>query len=423
MLAKPSTCMGCELYGNGVGFSALEGTGESGLMVIAEALGAKEERKGLPLRPDAPAGGVFQQALDVGKLLREQMTLTNIVRCRPPGNELKGMYWERPAIDHCRQYLDAAVAERRPRLLLALGDVPLRELSLIPGGISELRGYVLPSRYNIPLIATYHPSHLARGAFGQLFGAFLHDVRQAQRFALRGVPEKLETNYVTSPNDTDFRNYLELLRSDVNLAAAHDIETPGILGEPEPKEWREKRILQVQFSSAVGSAIVCDWNNPTQRKFACEVYALPNPKWGWNDRLSDRPCLKANGVMLNGECHDLMNAWAHLQPNFTSGKDAHDEDKAVPAKLMSLQSCVSFYYPQEGPWKGMVQGVVKEAATQCAWLCAQQDRKPTAEELLAYISGSTSVVDTLRWYGARDSDMTFRVGCKIFASLKKLGLW
>ena len=59
------------------GFSLLEGDGSSGLMVLAESLGAAEEKDGLPLRPRAPSGGVFQRAVNMSKLDRRSMTITN----------------------------------------------------------------------------------------------------------------------------------------------------------------------------------------------------------------------------------------------------------------------------------------------------------------------------------------------------------
>ena len=388
-LKKPDTCRGCPLYRNGFGFSALEGDGS--LMVIAESLGRAEEREGLPLRPHAPSGGVFQRALDVAGLKRSTMTLTNTIRCKSEAPH------PRAAIDHCKQHLDAAVAQCKPKLLLALGDVPLRELSLLGGSnsISEVRGYVLPSRYGIPMIATYHPSHLARGAFGQLFGVFLHDVRTAYKFAREGIPAKVETHYILEPTDTDKRDYLDKIRSDTTLPIAHDVETEDILGVKGPADWRHKTIIQVQFSSGVGEAIVVPF--PADREFVQAVYATENMKWGFNDRLSDRLALRGVGITLNGELHDLMNAYLHLQPGFASGKDAaDDEDKGVPARLASLQSCVSFYYPFEGVYKNVMR---------------------------AAMNGGIVSMDDIRYGGARDVDFHYRVGVKLFASLRKLGLW
>lgn len=387
-------------------------------MVVAESLGRNEERDALPLRSYAPSGKVFQKALDLAGIKRNSLTITNVLRCKSEAPHPQA------AIDHCRQYLDAAIEERKPTLLLALGDVPLKELSLVLGGITSLRGYVLPSRYGLPLISTFHPSHLAREPtkYAQLFGVLLHDLRIAYKFAREGVPPKVETHYILEPTEADKRNYLDRLCSNNDLAIAHDIETEEILGIKGPKDWREKKIIQVQFSSGIGEAIVVSF--PSDREFVQAVYAMPNMKWGWNSRLSDRLALQGAGITINGEDHDLMNAHLHLQPNFASGKDVSDnEDKGVPAKLANLQSCVSFYYPQEGPYKGMVQAAVKEAATQCKWICAQADSEPTEGELLAYIKDDPTVLQTLRWYGARDSDLTYRVGCKLFESLKRLGLW
>lgn len=407
MIPFPSTCGPCVLN-HKLGYSQLEGDGSSGLMVIAEALGRKEEIAGLPLRESAPAGGVFQKAVDASGLSRNVMTLTNILRCRPPGNELRGMPYEREAIDNCRQYLDAAVAERRPSLILALGDIPLRELSLAVGAISELRGYVLPSRYEgIPLIATYHPSHLARGAM-HLFGVFLHDIRRAHQYATHGVPAPLPTQYQLTPSLDDVRAYLRRLEADASLNVAYDIETEEILGLPGPVEWRDKEIIQIQFSSGVGEAIVLPYEGD-YRLLSHRVLATPNLKWGWNSRLSDNLALRGDGAILGGELHDLMVAWGHLQPNFMSSKDDAHGDKGVPARLMSLQSCVSFYYPYESPWKGMVGKA----------LTSPYDIG--TEEWHEWMS--LNVWPVLRWYGARDADLTYRVGTKLFASLHKLGLW
>lgn len=423
MILKPDTCKDCLLcdhpaWGNARGgFSILEGDGTSRLMVVAEALGAQEERAGLPLRPTAPAGGVFQKAVDVSGLNRAAMTLTNIVRCRPPGNDLLGMPYERDAIDHCKQYLDQAVSERKPRLILALGGIPLRELSVVGGTISDMRGFVLQSRYGIPMIATYHPSHLARDAF-HLFGAFQHDLRRASSYALSGIPEPLETNYDLKPSGVAVRAYLDRLHGDRSLPAAYDLETRGILGDKI--NWDE--IIQIQFSSAAGTALVLPWKGEW-KDAAEEILATPNPKWGWNDRLFDRPLLKKLGVYIGGETHDLMNMWGHSQPNFVSSKDDAHGDKGIPARLMGLQSCTSFYYPYEGPWKGMVEAAVKEAATRYKWICANEDRKENKEELLAFIEATPAVWNALRWYGARDADMTFRCGVRLVSSLKKVGLW
>lgn len=388
MIPLPKTCLGCPLFGEHKGFSRLEGDGSSGLMVIAESLGRNEERDGLPLRPNAPSGGVFQKAVDTSGLSRPSMTLTNIIRCKAEAP------YPPEAVAHCRQYLDAAIEERKPRFILALGDVPLQELSLIKGQQSALRGYVLPSRYGIPMIATFHPSRIARGDWN-IFGVLMHDVRRAMAYARTGVPQPMETTYELEPDFRVVDHFIGRLLSGRDSPVSYDIETASILGEEEPEDWRHKRIIQIQFSSAAGTAIVLPWRSEA----AEAILATPNPKLTWNGRLSDDVALKAQGVTIGGESYDAMLMWSHLQPSFGSGRDATNEDKGVPARLLNLQAAVSFYYPYEGVWKGTV--------------------RPAGPGYGGYLT----MLHSLKYYGARDADLTFRIGTKLMQTLRSQGLW
>lgn len=405
MIPFPIDCNGCELralHSGTYGFSLLEGDGSSGLLVSAEALGDWEERDGLPLRPWAPSGRIFQRALDERSIRRDSLTITNIVRCKPPGNELRGASYERAAIDHCQRYFDRAVRERQPRAILALGDIPFRELTGY-SGITAHRGFILPSRYEgVPCIGTYHPAFLLRGAM-HLFGVFMRDVQLAVDVARNGVPAAKECTYALDPTDADIHDFLDYVRSDVGRPIAYDIETAGILGEAKPAELDRDAIIQVQFSAAAGTALVLDFTTARGREAVRTILALENAKWGWNNRLFDEPLLRRAGYQLAGEQHDLLNVWLHLQPSFGTGKDAGGgSDKAVPSMLGGLQSCASFYCPEIRPWKGAVERAV-------------QTLRP-GEPI------SVGVMRTLREYGASDADITYRCGTGLFESLRGAGL-
>lgn len=384
MIPLPPTCIGCPLHGERKGFSLLEGDGSSGLMVLAESLGRNEEKDSLPLRPYAPSGGVFQKAVKGAALDRRVMTVTNSIRCKAEAP------YPPEAIQQCQQYLDQAVAERRPRFILALGDVPLQSLSTVRGTQSDLRGYVLPSIYGVPMLGTYHPSRIARGDW-KLYGIFLHDLRRAESLARKGVPEPRPTTYLLDPTTEQIRDYITRLQADPTLPISYDTETPELIGIPSDG----KTIMLIQFSSKVGTGMAL---TPDRMEAARLIMALPNPKWGWADRTFDRALLRANGFILNGELHDLMNAHAHLQPHLMSNKDETSGEKNIPAKLMSLQSCFSLYEPWEGPWKNMVREFM--------------ERYPDADPM-----------PTVKEYGCMDVDRTLRTGERLFKSLRSGGLY
>lgn len=400
LLRKPELCRGCVGWNwqQGYGYTRNEGTGRLPLMVVAEAPGEHEEEEARPLSPNGASGKVFRRALRELGIPAAALTITNVLRCRPPDNDLRGMPWEREALDHCSRYLFKTAADAAPRVLLALGDVPLRELTEDrPGTVTAMRGFVLPSKWaDTPLISTYHPSFIARGQW-QLYGTFKHDIATAARFALHGVTPQLERTYELHPRVSDVERFIGVLSRDRTCSISYDVETAHILGEQEPDDWREKRIVQIQFSAQAGTAIVLPLRTAEQRAtfgpLAQRILALPNPKWGWNSRLSDDLAIRALGWEIAGELHDLMNAWGHLQPSFWGGKSDIDTDKGVPSRLMGLQSCVSFYCPEVGPWKHL----------------------GTPEAIAAD-------PDLLPLYGAYDGDYTKRVGIGIMESLEAQGL-
>jgi uracil-DNA glycosylase family 4 len=164
--SKPQSCIGCACYDHGSDFSQVEGTGSLNVLVCGEASGDNEARDQLPFRPYAQAGSVLQRIFRMAGYDRNQFSITNTLRCRPRGDWLAKSPWEYAAISHCSPNLDAVVAERKPKAIWALGDIAMRTLTGMTGkhrNIMLLQGYVLDSRYGIPLIASLHPSFIARG--------------------------------------------------------------------------------------------------------------------------------------------------------------------------------------------------------------------------------------------------------------------
>ena len=157
MRQKPPSCDGCACYSHGTDFSRISGTGSLGVLIVAEASGEAEAREGRPLIEWAPAGSLLERTLRRMGYNRDQFSLTNCLRCRPRNNWLDGAPWEFAALNKCRPNLDAAIAERRPRAILALGDTATRELTGEAGearGVSHLGGYVFVG-HQMPTLIVY----------------------------------------------------------------------------------------------------------------------------------------------------------------------------------------------------------------------------------------------------------------------------
>ena len=132
-----------------------EGHPRARLMLIGEGPGAREDATGRPFV--GQAGQLLTSILEAVELAREDVYITNIVKCRPPQNR-------KPLPDEvaaCMPYLHRQIALIRPRVVVALGGTAGEALLGVRKGLGELRGKV-HSYGGIPLVVTYHPAALLR---------------------------------------------------------------------------------------------------------------------------------------------------------------------------------------------------------------------------------------------------------------------
>lgn len=125
-------------------------------MIIGEAPGAEEDRRGEPFV--GRAGQLLDAILEAAGTSREGVFITNIVKCRPPGNRDP-----RPEeAEACGQYLQAQIALVDPALILALGRVAAHNLLGVETPVGRLRGQVHEGPGGRPVVVTYHPAYLLR---------------------------------------------------------------------------------------------------------------------------------------------------------------------------------------------------------------------------------------------------------------------
>lgn len=155
---KINSCTRCPLYktrNNVVPGMGVEG---SSVLVIGEGPGEEEDRQGLPFV--GRAGQLLDKMLAAIQLDRKiNCYILNVVKCRPPYN--RDPLPEEAAA--CKSFLDAQIHILKPKIILALGKVAIRNLMNIKGefSLNRYRGKILEYQ-KIPVIVTYHPSALLR---------------------------------------------------------------------------------------------------------------------------------------------------------------------------------------------------------------------------------------------------------------------
>ncbi len=132
-----------------------EGPCPSRIMIVGEAPGREEDLEGRPFV--GAAGRLLEKMLTAIGLKRKDVYITNVVKCRPPGNRTP----EEEEINSCRPYLSRQIRLVAPRVILALGSVAAKTLLLTETPITALRGKVHEID-GVKLVVSYHPAYLLR---------------------------------------------------------------------------------------------------------------------------------------------------------------------------------------------------------------------------------------------------------------------
>jgi DNA polymerase len=153
--ASVTGCTRCPLHQSRTQTVFGVGNRHADWMIIGEAPGAEEDRRGEPFV--GRAGKLLDEMLRAVGLDRGTVFITNILKCRPPGNR-------DPAADEaaaCRGYLERQIELIRPRLILAVGRIAAQQLLHTASPLGRLRGRVHSlNSGQVPLVVTYHREDL-----------------------------------------------------------------------------------------------------------------------------------------------------------------------------------------------------------------------------------------------------------------------
>ena len=132
-----------------------EGDPNARLMFIGEGPGADEDASGRPFI--GKAGQLLNNMITAMGLLREQVYIANIVKCRPPGNRAP----EFVEATTCSQFLLRQIDIIRPAVIVALGSTAATYVLGVRQSLATLRGQWLTAR-GAKVAVTYHPAFLLR---------------------------------------------------------------------------------------------------------------------------------------------------------------------------------------------------------------------------------------------------------------------
>ncbi|MGH2621353.1 MAG: uracil-DNA glycosylase family protein [Anaerolineales bacterium] len=150
-------CTDCKLHASRKVAVPGEGPANAELMFIGEGPGFHENEQG---RPFVGAAGSFLEELlaSIG-MKRDQVYITNIVKCRPPGNRDP----QAQEIEACSGYLDRQIRSINPKVIVTLGRfsmarfIPNARISAIHGRAQRVGGRTVVAMYH-PAAALHQPS-------------------------------------------------------------------------------------------------------------------------------------------------------------------------------------------------------------------------------------------------------------------------
>ncbi|MBI3892413.1 MAG: uracil-DNA glycosylase [Candidatus Wallbacteria bacterium] len=149
--------MRCKLCRTRTKFVFGEGSPTARLMFVGEGPGEQEDLSGRPFV--GPAGQLLDKVLQSVGITREEVYITNVVKCRPPGNRTP----TDEEMAECGPILMEQIRILKPRLIGALGNVAKNFfLGKTAPGITRCMGQFFPWKDGIELQALYHPSFLLR---------------------------------------------------------------------------------------------------------------------------------------------------------------------------------------------------------------------------------------------------------------------
>ena len=170
------SCTRCGLHATRSNTVYGEGDPSARLMFVGEGPGRDEDLSGRPFV--GKAGMLLTRIIGAMGLKREEVYITNIVKCRPPGNRNP----ELDEISECLPFLEKQIELIRPEIICTLGVVATQTITGSRRGIGAMRGRVHDYK-GINVVPTFHPAACLRYPANKKF--VWEDVKEIMKFLER----------------------------------------------------------------------------------------------------------------------------------------------------------------------------------------------------------------------------------------------
>lgn len=169
-------CRLCETRKNAV---PGEGSTRVPVMFVGEAPGEQEDIQGRPFV--GAAGKLLTELLASIELRRDDVYITNIVKCRPPNNRPP----RKDETSACKPYLERQILLLAPRVICPMGNSAVHSLIESEKSVSDLHGIPFEAG-NVTYFPLYHPA-------AALYTFQLRKVMEEDFRKLRGLIESLQS--------------------------------------------------------------------------------------------------------------------------------------------------------------------------------------------------------------------------------------
>jgi DNA polymerase-1 len=271
------------------------------IMIIGRDPGQKEDRYGTPFI--GPSGKLLDDLLMIHGFNREEIYITNAVKCGQPGEDKEPGKKE---IRFCRELLVKEIEEVKPEIIIVFGGVSLTAVTSRIG-ILKLQNTVLKcEEFNCKVLPMVHPAFVLRDPGNR---KFIEKGFETLQDELSGLNEKkkLGEYYEAKTKDQALQILNKLLDCDV---FAIDIETSDL-------NFLKSEILCISFSWKDKLGAVIPWDlileGDVSAKFK-EVLKSPALKVGHNIKF-DIEHLTKKGYPFGGKPFDTMVAHSLIDDN------------------------------------------------------------------------------------------------------------